>query len=63
MQVVATELGFYDGRRRKKGDTFTLRKGDKPGKWMRPTEPKKTAAKPEVAAPPADSGDANDELA
>lgn len=66
MRVVATKLGFYDGRRRQPGDEFTLRKGDKIGAWMKPAETSvekqgRRAAPAPAATPP--QGESEDPLA
>ena len=59
MRVRATRDGFYAGSRRRAGSVFTLCDGDKPGKWMAPTDTAATAqpaepgpTKPEKTAPP-----------
>ena len=33
-KVMAKEMGFYSGRRIRPGETFILKPGQKPGKWM-----------------------------
>lgn len=33
-KVMAKEMGFYFGRRIRPGETFILKPGQKPGKWM-----------------------------
>lgn len=33
-KVKALEMGFYFGRRIRPGETFILKPGQKPGKWM-----------------------------
>lgn len=39
LEVVALSPGFYDGKRRAKGDKFTLKPNGKPGSWMRCVDP------------------------
>lgn len=66
MDVIAKELGFYNGRRRKKGDRFGLNPGDKPGKWMQPVGPEAgkpvKQAKPSPAAPASGASEGEDGL-
>ena len=38
MRVIATEQGFYNGRRIRKGATFVVEEGVK-GKWFAPLDP------------------------
>lgn len=66
MDVIAKELGFYGGRRRKKGERFGLRPGEKPGKWMQPVGPERgkpvEQPKPASAAPEGGASEGGDGL-
>lgn len=45
MKVRAIRDGFYGNSRRRLGDEFVLREGDKLGKWMERVEPAKPQGK------------------
>ncbi len=45
-QVVALRDGFYRGQRKRPGATFSLREGDKIGKWMEEVEAAPVRVKP-----------------
>ena len=59
-KVMAKEMGFYSGRRIRPGETFILKPGQKPGKWMKvlgeveaPAKVKEPKAKEQPAKEPA----------